>query len=139
MGTMAVTAADAVYLDVVFVDGLLFVELVNAGSEPVRAVRAEFSDAVIGAGGTDITGLALFRRTEFLAPHKRVRAFVDTAASYFARDQPTRLTVHVSWRHGDRPLSADIVHDLEIYRDLPHIVEQVHRPPPRPEGRRPGG
>lgn len=135
---MEPSAASAVYLDVVVDDGLLFFELVNAGAEPVHAVRVRFSEAVIGAADTDIAGLGLFRRTEFLAPHKRVRVFVDTAHSYFERRQPTRLAVRVSWRRGDRPLSFEILHDLEMYRDLPSIVEQVHQPPPRLGGRGPG-
>lgn len=98
-----------------------------------------FSDAVTGAGDADIAGLGLFRRTELLAPHKRVRVFVDAAWSYFHRDQPTRFTVTVPWRRGDRRLSANILHDLEIYRDLPYVVGQVHRSLPRLGGRGPGG
>lgn len=80
---MEPTAARAVYLDVVFDDGLLFFELVNAGCQPVTAVRVRCSDAVTGAHETDIAGIGPFRRTESLAPQRCVRVFVDTARSYF--------------------------------------------------------
>jgi hypothetical protein len=70
--------------------------------------------------------LALFRKLEFLAPHKSIEVFLDRSASYFARDEPTQLTAALSWRtlDGDRH-SSTVHHDLEIYRDLGFIHREV--------------
>ena len=70
--------------------------------------------------------LTLFRKLEFLAPHKAIEVFLDRSASYFARGEPTTLTAAISWRTsaGVRR-RATIVHDLEIYRDLGYIEREV--------------
>ena len=119
-----------VILDVVFERGLLFLVLANVGDRPAHGVRVKFAERFSGVGGAKrIDRLALFRRLEFLAPRKSIEVFLDRSASYFARDEPTRLTAAVSWRtaEGERRRTT-IVHDLEIYRDLGYIDREV---PPR--------
>ena len=116
-----------VILDVVFERGLLFIVLENTGDRPAHGVRVKFGERFTGVGGTKrIDRLALFRRLEYLAPHKAIEAFLDRSASYFARGEPTKLTAEVSWRtsEGERR-RATIVHDLEIYRDLGYIEREV--------------
>ena len=83
-------------------------------------------DGLLVGGAKRIDRLTLFRKLEFLAPHKAIEVFLDRSASYFARDQPTTLTASVSWRtsEGERR-RATIVHDLEIYRDLGYIEREV--------------
>ncbi len=122
-----------VILDVVFDRGLLFLVLENTSDRPAHAVRVKFGERFSGIAGTKrIDRLALFRKLEFLAPHKAIEVFLDRSASYFARGEPTRLSAAISWRtsSGERHRST-IVHDLEIYRDLGYIDREV------PSGGRP--
>jgi hypothetical protein len=116
-----------VILDVVFDRGLLFLVVANTGDRSAHRVRVKFDKPFVGVGGTKkMQRLALFRRLEFLAPHKSISVFLDRSASYFAREEPTQLTAAVSWRTpaGERR-SSTIHHDLEIYRDLGFIDREV--------------
>ena len=116
-----------VILDVVFERGLLFLVLENTGDLPAHSVRVKFGERFSGAGSEKrIDRLTLFRKLEFLAPHKAIEVFLDRSASYFARGEPTTLTAAISWRTsaGVRR-RATIVHDLEIYRDLGYIEREV--------------
>ena len=88
-----------VILDVVFDRGLLFLVVENLGDRPAHAVRVKFDKPFSGVGGTkQMQRLALFRKLEFLAPHKATEVFLDRSASYFARGEPTTLTATISWR-----------------------------------------
>lgn len=116
-----------VILDVVFDRGLLFLVLANLGDRPALAVRVKFEQRFGGVGGGKrIDRLALFRKLEFLAPHKEIEVFLDRSADYFARAEPTTLAAAITWRTpaGERRRST-IVHDLEIYRDLGSIDREV--------------
>lgn len=78
-----------VVFDVVFEDDLLFFELSNCASVPVTRVVTTFERPVLAPDGvTDLGRLNVFNKTEFLAPGKVIRAFVDAVTSYFARRQP---------------------------------------------------
>lgn len=122
-----------VILDVVFDRGLLFLVVANMGDRPAHRVRIRFGEPFSGVGGTKrIDRLALFRKLEFLAPHKSIPVFVDRSAAYFARGEPTRITAEVVWRtpEGERR-AITVHHDLEIYRDLGFIDREVpHRAGP---------
>ncbi len=116
-----------VIVDVVFDGGLLFLVVANTGGRAARSVRVKFDRPFSGLGGTKrMQRLALFRRLEFLAPHKSIEVFLDRSDAYFARGEPTELTVTVTWRtpEGARR-SATIHHDLEIYRDLGYVEREV--------------
>ena len=119
-----------VVLDVVFDRGLLFVVLSNIGDRPALSVRVKFGAPLTGVGGAKrIDRLALFRKLEFLAPHKSIEVFLDRSADFFSRGEPTKIVAAVSWRTsaGERR-SVTIDHDLEIYRDLGYIEREVpHR------------
>jgi hypothetical protein len=110
----------SVIVDVIFEDGLLFLAVQNTGDAPARQVSVRFDRALPGAGGRiDVASLALFRNIEFLAPHKSIRTFLDTAASWFARDAPTRFAARVTYADAaGRRRSVTVAHDLEIYRDI---------------------
>lgn len=111
-----------VIVDFVFEDGLLFVSLENIGDTPAADVSVEFEPPVHAAEGRDLGSMALFRRFAFLAPRKRVVAFVDSTAAYFARGEPSAVAVSIRWRDQDgEARSARIRHDLDVYRDLPHV------------------
>jgi hypothetical protein len=116
-----------VILDVVFERGLLFLVLANVGDRPAHGVRVKFGERFSGVGGAKrIDRLALFRKLEFLAPHKAIEVFLDRSASYFARAEPTTLTAAIRWRTpAGEWRRTTIVHDLEVYRDLGYIDREV--------------
>jgi hypothetical protein len=114
-----------VLLDVVFERGLLFLELRNLGREPALEVNCAFDPPLRGLGGTrDVSELPLFRHVTVLAPGREIRTLLDTSAAWFARGEPTSVSVTVSWSTpaGERR-SAELVHDLSIYRDLAYPTE----------------
>lgn len=113
----------AVIVDVVFEDGLLFLAVQNIGDAPARKVSVRFDRTLPGAGGRiDVAALALFRNIEFLAPRKSIRTFLDTTASWFAREAPTRFAARVTYVDASgRRRGATVAHDLEIYRDIGHV------------------
>ena len=122
------TAREAdVIVDVEFSAGLLFLVVSNLGDAPAHAVRVKFEPPFRGLGGSRrVSALALFRRLEFLAPRGSIRVFLDRAALYFARDEPTRVEASIAWRTDDgRRRSRVVRHDLEIYRDLPYVESEV--------------
>jgi hypothetical protein len=116
-----------VILDVVFDRGLLFLVLENLGARPAHSVRVRFDRPFSGLGGSKrVDRLALFRKLEFLAPYKSIEVFLDRSDAYFARDEPTDLTVRVTWRTSvGAGRAATIRHDLEIYRDLGYLEREV--------------
>jgi hypothetical protein len=112
-----------VIFDVVFEDGLLFFELSNRAPAPVRKVATVFRKPVIGPDGvTNISTLNVFTKTEFLAPGKTIRVFVDSVRSYFARRQPNFVHVSVTWKRGAKTITTQISHDVRIYQDLPYVT-----------------
>jgi hypothetical protein len=116
-----------VIVDFTFEDGLLFVDVVNLGDLPAHRVRVRFDPPFSGLGGTRrSSSLSVFRRLEFLAPRKRIRAFVDRSDAYFARDEPTRIDVRIGWLTDERRRrSRELRHDLEVYRDLAYVQKEV--------------
>ena len=113
-----------VIVDFRFEAGLLFVEVANIGEEPALNVSVRFEPGLRGLGGTcDISALPLFHQLAFLAPDRRIEAFVDTCAAYFARDEPEHIRAIVSYKDPEaQPHKAVIRHDLSIYRSLPYVV-----------------
>lgn len=116
-----------VILDFVFEDGLLFISLENIGDGPAHDVRVRFAQDIHGVRGTRrINALQLFSNTEFLAPRKSIRTFLDTSAQYFARKEPTRITAHLSYLDSARrPYRNTIHHDLGIYQDIGYIRRET--------------
>ena len=119
-----------VILDVVFDRGLLFLVVANTRRPAGARVRIKFDKPFCGVGGTKkMQRLALFRRLEFLAPHKSITVFLDRSASYFARgraDAAHRRGLLADARRASGAAST-IHHDLEIYRDLGFIEREVPR------------
>lgn len=115
-----------VIVDFDFEDGLLYAAVRNLSKRPAFRVSVVFDKAFTGLGGTrETTAIALFRNIEFLAPGKEIRTLVDTAASYFARRQPAKLTTDISWRDGaGRRRTHRIKHDLGIYRELAYVTRK---------------
>ena len=113
-----------VVLDVVFEDGLLYLELVNLGQQPALDVSCQFDQPLIGVGGGEIGRQALFRHLPFLMAGRRIRTLLDTSAAYFASNQPTRFAATVIYHERDQtPRRTTVEHDLEIYRDLVYVLQ----------------
>ena len=117
-----------VILDFVFDDGLLFVSLANIGDGPALDVVVDINPPIHGADGSEIGGLALFRRLTFLAPGRSVTAFVDSTSGYFGRREPEKVVASIRWREPEREAcSSTIRHDLGVYRDLPFVPGRPRR------------
>ena len=113
-----------VSVDFVFEDGLLYAVVANIGERPALKVSCRFEPAFHGLGGSvEVSRLPLFRNIEYLAPGKEIRMLVDSGAAYFARKEPTKLEVAVTYRDEDGARrQATIAHNLGIYRDLAYVV-----------------
>ena len=112
-----------VVLDVELDRGLLFLVVQNLGDLPAHSVRVRFDQPLHGLGGRRrVDRLQIFRRLEFLGPHRRIRVFLDRTLLFFGRDEPTDLAVTVTWRtdEGFRG-RREIQHDLAAYRDFPNL------------------
>ena len=112
-----------VIVEFLFDRGLLSIAVRNIGDRPAFKVSVAFDKKIVGMGGAkEISALALFRNIEFLGPGREIAAFVDSSRSYFARQEPTELSLRVSYRDADGiAYETTIVHDLEIYRELGYL------------------
>jgi hypothetical protein len=114
---------DGVVVDVVFEDGVLYLELANLADRPALNVRCSFDPPLVDAQGRDVSKLHLFRYVEFLGPRKRVRTLLDSLPGYFGRKGATRLAVAVEYERPGEPCRATkLTHDLELYRELAHRI-----------------
>ena len=120
----------AVILDFRFEQGLLYIALVNTGAAPAYRVSVRFEKAFRGLGGEcEVSSLRLFRRVEFLAPHKRIETLLDSSRAYFQRREPTLIKATVSFRDADgKAHTNSIVHDLKIYEDVSYLVRRETTP-----------
>ena len=112
-----------VIVDFVFDAGKFFIAVENIGDRPAVDVSARFDRPFSGAGGTRrISTLPLFKGIPFLAPRRRIVTFLDTSASYFARREPTALSVAVTYADTDGVKYKLVIrHDLGIYRDVSYL------------------
>jgi hypothetical protein len=115
--------APDVIVDFLFEDGLFFLAITNIGPEPAERVHVAFDPPFKGLGGSvSIPDLPLFRNIEFLAPARSIRTLLDSAAAYFARQEPERVTVNISFAdRAGRNYKSAIRHDLSIYRDITFV------------------
>jgi hypothetical protein len=117
------TPDDGVVVDVVFEEGVLFLELANLADRPALNVTCAFDPPLVDAQGRDVSKLALFRRLEFLGPRRRIRTLLDSTAGYFASDSASRVTVVVGYERpdGDRR-ETKVTHDLDVFRELAFLA-----------------
>jgi len=115
---------DGVIVDVVFEDGVLYLELANLGKRPALAVSCTFEPPLVDAAGRDVANLRLFKKMEFLGPERRVRTLLDSVPGYFARKAPARTVVSIKYkRPGDtRYTTTTVTHDLAVYREIAYRV-----------------
>jgi hypothetical protein len=114
-----------VIVDFAFHCGVFHIVVENIGTAPAYRVSVKFSRKFHGLGGRqEMSGLRLFRRIEFLAPHKKIEILLDTSGAYFQRREPTRLIAIISFRDvRRRSYEQRIVHDLSIYKDVSYLVK----------------
>ena len=111
-----------VIVDFVFENGLFSIAIENIGDRPAIDVSVRFDKEFHGAGGRAVTKLGLFRKIPFLAPRRRIATFLDSSAAYFARREPTDITVTVGYADASGAVFKDAMHhDLAIYRDLSYV------------------
>ena len=119
----AAAADDGVVVDVVFEDGVLYLELVNLADRPALNVACSFDPPLVDVQGRDVSELRVFRHVEFLGPRRRVRTLLDSAPGYFGRKGPARFAVSVEYeRPGTPRRDMSVTHDLELYRELAYRV-----------------
>lgn len=125
--TAAVERRPEVVLDVVFEDGLLFLAVANIGDAPALGVSCRFRRKLSGLGGTqDVSKLPLFENIAFLGPRREIRTLLDSSAAYFARGEPTRVSVTVTYADATGQSYTSVVeHELAIYRDLAYVPKGV--------------
>ena len=103
--------------------GLFHLELANLGRRPALNVSCRFDEPLTGMHERVVTQLPLFENVPFLMPGKRIRTLLDSSAAYFARGEPTTITVAVSHQdQNGRRHRTTIEHNLEIYRDLVYLA-----------------
>ena len=112
-----------VIVDFIFEDGLFFITVQNISDVPAYRVSTRFKPSFKGVEGTKrISELPLFRNVEFLAPRKEIRAFLDTSASYFHRQEPLLITAEISYEDGNgKKYATTIRHDLSIYLEIGYV------------------
>ncbi|HET7856162.1 MAG TPA: hypothetical protein VFL41_06865 [Gaiellaceae bacterium] len=114
---------DGVVVDVVFEDGVLYLELANLADRPALNVSCAFDPPLVDAQGRIVSELKLFRHVELLGPRRQIRTLLDSVAGYFAREAATRVTVAVEYeRPGEPRRTTKVAHDLELFRELAHLV-----------------
>jgi hypothetical protein len=119
----AAAADDGVVVDVVFEDGVLYLELVNLSDRPAVNVTCSFDPPLLDVQSRSVSELRLFRNVEFLGPRRRVRTLLDSVAGYFGRKGATRVTVGVEYeRPGESRSATKVTHDLELYRELAYRI-----------------
>jgi hypothetical protein len=119
----AAAADDGVVVDVVFEDGVLYLELANLAERPALNVECSFDPTLVDVQGRDVSELRVFRCVEFLGPRRRVRTLLDSVTGYFGRKGPARVAVTVEYeRPGSARTARTVTHDLELYGELAYRV-----------------
>ena len=115
----AATTDDGVVVDIVFEDGVFYLELANLADRPALNVACSFDPPLVDAQGRDVSELGLFRHMTFLGPRRRVRTLLDSLSGYFERGRTTSVSVTVEYeRPGGVRRASKQTHNLEIYREL---------------------
>jgi hypothetical protein len=112
-----------VIVDFIFEDGLFLIAVQNISDVPAYKVSTRFKPDFTGVEGKKrVSELPLFRNIEFLAPHKEIRTFLDTSASYFRRQEPLLITAQISYEDGNGiKYATTIRHDLSIYLEIGYV------------------
>ena len=130
------TTRPDVIVDFRFECGLLYIALINLSDAPAYRVSVKFAKPFCGLGGEcAVSSLAMFRRVEFMAPHKQIETLLDSSYAYFKRREPTVIKALITFRDArGKAHRHEIVHDLKIYKDISYVVnrEPAASPPISP-------
>jgi hypothetical protein len=119
----AAAADDGVVVDVVFEDGVFFLELANLADRPALNVACSFDPPLVDAQGRDVSELGLFRHVAFLGPRRRVRTLLDSLPGYLGSERATSVAVTVEYeRPGELRSATKVTHDLELYLELAYRI-----------------
>lgn len=116
-----------VIVDIEFKDGLFFVVIKNIGNRSALRIMPRIDKKVVGLEGRkQVNRMNIFKGIEFIPPGKEIRFLLDSAPSYFARKQPTRFSIVVSYLDSSgKRYQEEIRHNLEIYRDMPFVLKTM--------------
>ncbi len=119
----AAAADDGVIVDVVFEDGVFYLELANLSNRPALNVACSFDTPLIDAEGRNVSELGLFRHVTFLGPRRRVRTLLDSLSGFFARAQTKSFAVTVEYeRPGESRCATEVTHNLDLYHELAYRI-----------------
>jgi hypothetical protein len=116
-----------VIVDIIFRAGLFFITLKNRGSEDAYQVLATFTPEIHGVGGLKtIARIPVTGTIGFMPKGKEITTFLDVSYLYFARNEPTSLTVTITHldQYGQK-LTKTIRHDLSVYRHIGYITQPL--------------
>ena len=118
-----------IIIDFVFEHGLFYIAVENIGNHHAYNTSVEFNKKIFGVKGSkEVSALALFKNIAFMPPSKRIVTFLDTSASYFQRGEPTKLSLVVRYQDKyRRKYASTIKHDLEIYREIGYINNNLRK------------
>ena len=109
-----------VIIDFIFEEEAFFIAVRNISDRPLYFVKARFDPPVTGIGGQEVvSSLPVFTREYFLAPGKEIVTFLDSSQAYFEREEPTSISVRLTYRDfPGRVYKVEFHHNLEIYQKL---------------------
>ncbi len=115
-----------VIVDFIFENGIFHIAVINIGDAPAYNVAVSFNHEISGLGGSKvISKMPLFQQIQFMPPQKRISTLLDTAASYFNRQQPTDIETTVRFSDGNGKVYTNVIkHNLNIYRDIGYVPQK---------------
>jgi len=112
-----------VIFDVIFDKGVFVFSIKNITHLPAFSVRVNFDKKIMGVQGkVEISKLKIFQQLDYLAPHKEIKVFLDSASAYFQRKGPTKFIALIKWLDSEKKaFHRKIPHNLNAYKDLGFI------------------
>lgn len=116
-----------VIVDFIFENGIFHIAVINIGDAPAYNVTVSFNRDISGLGGSKIISkMPLFQQLQFLPSQKKIATLLDTAASYFNRQQPTDIETTIRFADGNSKIYTNVIkHNLDIYRDIGYITPKA--------------
>lgn len=112
-------------LDVTLERGFFYLVLKNAGDEPAVDVVTKIGPRIPGPDGVKpINELRIFGGVPYFAAGKEFSIPMGPAAARFSARQATKFKAAISYSdQSGNSYEESMVHDLEIYRDLPQKLD----------------
>lgn len=109
-------------VDILPIDGIMFVRLLNLEPYPLKKVTIEFNQPLPGPGGRPLNDLNIFQRLRYLAPGREIDVPAGRDATFLKslRNPVLQISIRLQLPK-QRTHKYTIEHDLSIYEDLPLI------------------